>query len=105
MRKFISTVFVLSLVVSGSVAQAAEPAHAATRARTSRIRGGAGGEIRLAPASQTGPTELEPILVDGRIAKPGVFYVLSRASVRWADLQTQPDFVSRIARDALRHAP
>ena len=91
-----------------AAAQAAEPAPVpgAPRAKTSRIRAAGGGEIRLAPVGDAGSTELGPAIeVKGKLAKPGVVYVLARASVRWSDLQTQPDFVRKIARDALRYAP
>lgn len=47
--------------------------------------------------------ELEGIDVIGRVAKPQVFYVLSRSTVRYEQLKLDQSFVKRILETARRN--
>ncbi len=42
--------------------------------------------------------ELEELIIEGRIQKPEVFYVLGRASSRYEKLELKRDFVDRIVK-------
>jgi hypothetical protein len=44
--------------------------------------------------------ELEGIIIEGKIPKPQVFYVLGRSQVRYEQLQLDRSFVSRIVETA-----
>ncbi len=59
-----------------------------------------------APASAAEPVkgprviELEGIIIEGKIPKPQVFYVLGRSQVRYQHLQLDRSFISRIVETA-----
>jgi hypothetical protein len=59
-----------------------------------------------APASAAEPVkgprviELEGIIIEGKIPKPQVFYVLGRSQVRYQNLQLDRTFVARIVETA-----
>ncbi|MCB9727561.1 MAG: hypothetical protein H6744_02575 [Deltaproteobacteria bacterium] len=75
-----------------------------------RISASACGLLMLAglagPAAAAEPTkgprviELEGIIIEGKIPKPQVFYVLGRSQVRYQSLQLDRSFVSRIVETA-----
>lgn len=44
--------------------------------------------------------ELEGIIIEGKIPKPQVFYVLGRSQVRYQNLQLDRSFVARIVETA-----
>lgn len=57
---------------------------------------------RAAPAKKGAPKviELEALVIEGKIAKPQVFYVLGRSRVRYDNLEQQRVFVDRIVEGA-----
>lgn len=86
---------------SPSVVAVTEPAAVAKRGpRLSKIRSAGAGEIRVHGGTAGPVTELEETIINGKIAKPGVFYILARAPIRWDDLQRPRDFVPRIVKAA-----
>lgn len=44
--------------------------------------------------------ELEGLVIEGKIAKPQVFYVLGRSTIRYEHLQLDQSFVHRILQSA-----
>jgi hypothetical protein len=44
--------------------------------------------------------ELEGLVIEGKIAKPQVFYVLGRSTIRYEHLQLDQSFVHRIVQSA-----
>ncbi len=52
--------------------------------------------------TKDGATELETQMIEGRIYKPSVFYVLARSNINYAGLEIRQDFTDRIVKGALK---
>lgn len=50
-----------------------------------------------------GVIQLEGLVIEGKIAKPQVFYVLGRSAVRYESLRLDQSFVHRIVESARRN--
>lgn len=52
------------------------------------------------PAREPKVIELEEMVIEGKVAKPTVFYVLGRSSIRYESLKLDQSFVDRIVATA-----
>ncbi len=79
--------------------------------RTWRTRILAGVVVLLGVAAPTAPTwaqgrggpkviELDEMVVEGKVSKPEVFYVLGRSALRYNNLRLERSFVDRILESA-----
>ncbi len=53
--------------------------------------------------AEDGVIQLEGLVIEGKIAKPQVFYVLGRSTVRYESLRLDQSFVHRIVESARRN--
>ena len=101
-----STAFAMMLatLLVGGVAEAQEtpPSDASeTREAAGDSSGQASDSQGAVKRPRKGPPrviELEELIIEGRIQKPEVFYVLGRASSRYEKLELKRDFVDRIVK-------
>lgn len=56
-----------------------------------------------APKGPPRVIELEAMVIEGKVAKPQVFYVLGRSRVQYASMKLQQNFVGRIVEDAKKN--
>ncbi len=81
MKPIIKTMFVLCALAASTVAHAEEP-------------------VKRKPAKVI---ELEAMVIEGKVAKPQVFYVLGRSRVQYENLKMQRVFVDRIVEGAKKN--
>lgn len=56
-----------------------------------------------APKGPPRVIELEAMVIEGKVSKPQVFYVLGRSRVQYANMKLQKNFVGRIVEDAKKN--
>ncbi|GMV43300.1 MAG: hypothetical protein AMXMBFR64_50160 [Myxococcales bacterium] len=78
-----------ALLLSGSLASAQDPAESGSGAAAS----GKGKRAEKAPPRVQ---ELEALVIEGRIQKPEVFYVLGRTDARYGDREVKKSFVDKV---------
>jgi hypothetical protein len=98
----------LATLLMGGVAEAQEKPsgdaadiHQPAGSEAGDSSGQASESKRAVKRSRKGPPrviELEELVIEGRIQKPEVFYVLGRASSRYEKLELKRDFVDRIVK-------
>lgn len=64
-------------------------------------RGGGGGD--KVGKGKPKVIELEALVIEGKVAKPQVFYVLGRSRVQYENLKMQRVFVDKIVEDAKKN--
>jgi hypothetical protein len=64
------------------------------------------GHARAQEVAPKGPprvVELEAMVIEGKVAKPQVFYVLGRSRVQYQSIKMKGSFVDRIVEDAKKN--
>ncbi len=56
-----------------------------------------------APKGPPRVVELEAMVIEGKVAKPQVFYVLGRSRVQYQSIKMKGSFVDRIVQDAKKN--